>query len=71
MKRRLQQVPRQSEAATSNKMSAFDIEKYFASIGVALPKSEAVFVKNGRKRFGSTFEQMKSVMEDRGKWSDY
>jgi SAM-dependent methyltransferase len=46
-------------------MSDFDIDKYFTTIGVGLPKSEAVFVKNGRKRFGRIFDEMMRVIEAR------
>jgi SAM-dependent methyltransferase len=46
-------------------MIEFDVEKYFARIGVGLPKSEAVFVKKGRKRFGQTFDQIIRVIADR------
>jgi SAM-dependent methyltransferase len=58
-------ILRLSKAETSNKMCDFDVEKYFTTIGVGLPKSEAVFVKNGRKRFGRTFDQMVRVIEAR------
>lgn len=46
-------------------MNDFDVEKYFTTIGVGLPKSEAVFVKRGRKRFGKTFDEMMFVIEAR------
>jgi len=34
------------------------VENYFKSIGVCRPKSDAVYVRQGRKRFGKLFEEL-------------
>jgi hypothetical protein len=47
-------------------MTERDIEDYFATIGVGHPKSEAVFIRKGRKRFGDTFDKVMSVIVQRG-----
>jgi hypothetical protein len=43
-------------------MSLELVENYFKSIGVRNPKSDAVYVKQGRKRFGKPFEDLTYVM---------
>lgn len=42
------------------------VESYFKSLGIGRPKSEAVFVKRGRARFGKAFEELTFVMRARG-----
>lgn len=37
---------------------AVNVESYFKSIGVGRPKSDAVYVKQGLKRFGKAFEEL-------------
>jgi tRNA G46 methylase TrmB len=42
-----------------------DVESYLKSIGVGRPKSEAVYRKQGLKRFGQTFEELSFIIEAR------
>ena len=46
-------------------MTCDPVESYFNSIGIRNPKSDAVFLKNGKKRFGKAFEEMMSVITGR------
>lgn len=39
-------------------MTEYDIESYFTTIGIGRPKSEGVFIKKGRKRFGDAFDEI-------------
>src|SRR5262249_7147906 len=40
---------------------------YFKLIGIGRPKSEAVFLTRGRKRFGKIFDRLMFVLEARGR----
>jgi SAM-dependent methyltransferase len=46
-------------------MTESDVEAFFAKIGISRPKSEAVFIKRGRKRFGDAFDKVMSVIAQR------
>jgi SAM-dependent methyltransferase len=41
------------------------VDNYFESIGIGRPKSEAVYVKHGRKRYGRAFEELTNLISDR------
>ena len=47
-------------------MTSEQVERYFTSIGIRRAKSQAVFEKQGRKRFGKTFEQLLFIVAQRG-----
>jgi protein-L-isoaspartate O-methyltransferase len=47
-----------------------NVESYFKSIGVGRPKSDAIFAKNGRKRFGKAFEDLAFLIEARAHGAD-
>jgi SAM-dependent methyltransferase len=42
------------------------LKSYFKSLGIGRPKSDAVFEKRGRARFGKAFEELTFVMKARG-----
>ena len=46
-------------------MTSDPVETYFRSIGIHRPKSQAVFEKHGRKRFGKAFEQLLFIVAQR------
>jgi SAM-dependent methyltransferase len=46
-------------------MTSDQVERYFTSIGIRRAKSQAVFEKQGRKRFGKTFEQLLFIVAQR------
>jgi hypothetical protein len=46
-------------------MTSDPVESYFRSIGIRRAKSQAVFEKLGRKRFGKTFEQLLFIVAQR------
>lgn len=47
-----------------------DVESYFKAIGIGRPKSDAVYVKQGLKRFGKSFEGITSVIGARANGVD-
>lgn len=47
-----------------------NVENYFKSIGVARPKSDAVYSKQGRKRFGQAFEKLQFLIAARATGAD-
>jgi SAM-dependent methyltransferase len=51
-------------------MTADFVDNYFKSISIGRPKSEAVFFKNGRKRFGKAFDELAFLIEVRGSGGD-
>jgi hypothetical protein len=46
-------------------MTSDPVESYFRSIDIRRAKSQAVFEKLGRKRFGKTFEQLLFIVAQR------
>jgi hypothetical protein len=47
-----------------------NVESYFKSIGVGRPKSDAVYVKQGLRRFGQAFEGLTSLIGARANGVD-
>lgn len=47
-----------------------NVESYFKSIGVGRPKSDAVYVKQGLKKFGKAFERITAVIGARADGAD-
>ena len=46
-------------------MTEGEVESYFTTIGVGRPKSEEVFIKKGRKRFGGAFDEIFALITER------
>src|SRR5262245_24472349 len=51
-------------------MTKESVESYFRSIGVGRPKSDAVYVKRGRARFGKKFEELTFLIGVRASGGD-
>jgi hypothetical protein len=47
-------------------MNSDYISNYFKNIGIGHRKSDAVFTKKGRQRFGKMFDEMMSLIVSRG-----
>jgi hypothetical protein len=46
-------------------MNQDHVESFFKRIGVGRPKSEAIFLKKGHKRFGKAFDEIMSLIAAR------